>query len=420
MQKVNNILNLLIEAKVARTSNVQVEDETAANYIAAGEVVVTSVDGTIITNTTGATVDKIVIVQGQGVGKPLIKSPVIEKAKLTTAKGAKFVADVDQITYWGYDGTSGAIDAINDNNYILRITRREGVKTYGNKLMTKFGDYVSDSTATQAEVSENLVNNIILNWKKEREKNIKPEQTNSGTRTAVPTGAGTITFTKGSDKVVFNTAIDDATGTAKLVVGDYLTVAAAKTNAVYRVTAIDVPTETATIAIPFQGDTETVANATAKFVRVADIGDFGIKLTGADGKFEPGIFKYDKFRFVLTAQNGGSTPVNDATGASEGTGTGKQVSEIEWEVVGNEGAIERIGVPSPTIRLNAEQTKNYALINLEFYDQAGSSILGNAPSYKQLMLAMKDDSGLSTGVSDATTGLKAVLEAFSGETLTLS
>lgn len=410
MQIVNNILNSIIAANVARTASVQITDPSAASYIKAGEVVATALDGTVLTAVTAAAATELVLVQGQGAGLPLIKSGVIKKANLTKSASKAYAAPLEQISYFGYNGSAGNIDAINSNEYVLRLTFQEDTKTFGDKMNTIIADYISDSSATASEIALGLASNVNKSAALYADVPLKAEViTAGGTPT---TSAQAATVVNGSKTVTYAAA---PTGVA---IGSLVYLA----GATYLVT--NLVGAVATLNMPFQGASATLAAGTTYATQngylAATPSNVGIKITGLVRRFRAGVWKYYKVRFVMTAKNAGSTNLTNSQAAYKGIGDGKEVQEIEWETVGNEGAFLRTpapGSPVPVLRLNSKEASTYGIVNLQFFDQNGTGVVAApVPSYKQLILAAENDtkaSGTYSGtITDATNGLKPVLEAF--------
>ena len=410
MQKNNNILNSIIAANVARTASVQITDPSAASYIKAGEVVATALDGTVLTAGTAGAATEMVLVQGQGAGLPLIKSAVIKKSNLTKSASKAYAAPLEQISYFGYNGSAGNIDAINSNEYVLRLTFQEDTKTFGDKMNTIIADYISDSSATASEIALGLAFNINRSAAAYADVPVKAEViTAGGTPT---TSAQAVTVVNGSKTITYAAA---PTGVA---IGSLVYLA----GATYLVT--NLVGAVATLNMPFQGASATIAAGTTYASQngylAATPSNVGIKVTGLVRRFRAGVWVYYKVRFVMTAKNAGSTNIVNAQAAYKGIGDGKEIQEIEWETVGNEGAFLRTpapGSPVPVLRLNSKEASTYGVVNLQFFDQNGTGVVAApVPSYKQLILAAENvtaGSGTYAGtITDATNGLKPVLEAF--------
>jgi len=414
---------LLIGKKISRTSGATAKDPSASNYAVDGETVVVSLDGTVLTTSTVVNYDKIRIMQSQGSTKPAIYSDVIERKKVTAYKAKVATSAVEQVSYIGYDGTTSTlkIDVINNNQYIGRILMQGEQNTFGNRDMYKQFEYQSDASATQFEIGSGLQASLVANFKKHPDRYAVFELTNAGARTAVPTGAGTITFTYNSNQVVFNTDITDATGTAALAVGDFITVAAATTTAVYRVTAINTGTNTATIHIPYQGATATIANATAKFILSATAlaANFGVKITGVAKTFSPGKFRYYKNRFKIQLTDAGVTDITYTTGAAEGNGTTEQIQELEWLL--QDGNMYRVSVPPFVQRANAAtylaagSGTGFSQVSLKFYDQGFGGVGMTEASVKEVVVAAVTTTngsagGCGTNMAGAASSVMEVLD----------
>lgn len=414
MQKNNNILNSIIAANVARTGSVQITEPTAASYIKAGEVVATSTDGTILTATSAATATEIVLVQGQGAGLPLIKSAVIKKANVTKVAASAYVAPTEQVSYFGYNGTGGNIDAINSNEYVLRVTLQEDTKTFGDKMNTVISDFISDSSTSSSEVAFGLTSNIlrsVANW---ADVPFKAEVITAGGSLTSSTQA--VSVVNGSKTITYA-----GTPAVGLTIGSLVFLA----GATYLVT--NLVGAVATLNLPFQGATNAALAAGTTYASTngylgGNPTNVGIKITGIERRFRAGVWKYYKVRFVVTAKNGGSSIITNSVAARKGIGYGKEVQEIEWETVGNEGAFLRTpapGSPVPYLRLNSKEASSYGIYNIQFFDQNGTGVVAApVPSYKQLIIAAENAtfaSGTYSGtITDATNGLSAVLAAFTG------
>jgi hypothetical protein len=414
MQKNNNILNSIIAANVARTGSVQITEPTAASYIKAGEVVATALDGTILTATTAASATELVIVQGQGVGLPLIKSPVIKKSNVTKVASKAYTSPLEQISYFGYNGTAGNIEAINSNEYTLRVTFQEDTKTFGDKMNTIIANYISDSSTSVTEVAFKLAISLNKSASIYADVPLKAEVITNGTIASVGTSVSAAVVNN-SKTVTYS----GGTLNAAIQADSFVTLAGATYQVASRNGLV------VTLTMPYEGASATIAAGTT----YADAGYLtstptlaGIKITGLVRRFRAGVWVYYKVRFVVTAKNAGTTNIQNAQAAYKGIGDGKEVQEIEWETVGNEGAFLRTpapGSPVPYLRLNSKEASSYGIYNIQSFDQNGTGVVAApVPSYKQLIIAAENAtfaSGTYSGtISDATNGLSAVLAAFLG------
>ena len=428
MQKNNNILNSIIAANVARTGSVQITDPTAASYIKAGEVVAISTDGTILTASTAGAATELVLVQGQGPSLPLIKSPVIKKSNITKAASKAYTAPAEQISYFGYNGAAGTIDAINSNEYTLRVTFQEDTKTFGDKMNTIIANYISDSSASSAEVAFNLAAGLNKSASIYADVPLKAEVITGG-GTILTAGTGVSAIVTNGSKTVLYTAAEPLLLAAGVQAGSLVSLAGATylvTNRVDVIVSGGTSTSTVTLSMPFQGASATLAAGTTYATQAGYYSvtpsNVGIKITGLVRRFRAGVWKYYKVRFVVTANKAGATTITNSQAAYKGIGSGKEVQEIEWETVGNEGAFLRTpapGSPVPVLRLNSKEASTYGIYNIQFFDQNGTGVVAApVPSYKQLIIAVNRDGGaVGTSISDTTNGFLLALNTLLGTTL---
>lgn len=119
--------------------------------------------------------------------------------------------------------------------------------------------------------------------------------------------------------------------------------------------------------------------------------NWGIKLTGYPTQYTIGAKKYEKSRWATTLQTCGATTVDTAyVVANEGIGVYAQISDMEWFMQGFLGGIglDRIQVPPVSFIANTETFGNYSVLELNFQEAVGTTILGTAPSFKQCYIAM--------------------------------
>jgi hypothetical protein len=290
-----------------------------------------------------AAADRYRIVQGKGTGKQLMISPMITKASATLST-SKHRVPVQQVSIVGYNGTTGALPVANETDFFIKIRKNDNDAANRSQPMSLFaGPVKTDSTATQLELAEALVSNGIVNFAKEPANGyLTFEMLNAGARTAAHSGAGTLTFTKGSREVVASAA----TASTNVVAGDLISIAAATTTAVYLVTAKDAG-GSLTLSVPYQGATTTIT-ASAANIRVAAAtaaaAASGVRLTGVQADFDVNAFRdYYVNRFTVTFSD--ESTLITTTGARTGSGVWQQVAMDEYMSYGFEGENSMLGVP---------------------------------------------------------------------------
>jgi hypothetical protein len=263
-----NAKHVLVAGNVGRTASAST-DPNSANYLADGEVVIVSSAGTVLSKTAALAEDTVRIAQRSG--DQIFYSPMITGKNVSSYKGSAYSSDLEQISYLGWNGTSGAIDEITSNDYLVRIIRQDTQATYLNKEMLKFGAYRSLASTSEEAIAKGLTESLIANFSREPEQEIKFERVCSGTQATDGT-ATSITVTNGSTAATLNA------GATTVAVGDYLVIGGGATDAVYEITAL-VGTAV-TLDVPYQGT--SAAGVSIDYITAANVtaGDMGIKMTG--------------------------------------------------------------------------------------------------------------------------------------------
>lgn len=422
-----NVANVIIVRTTAATAGM--EGNNVNNYISSmsvGEPVVIRPSGVVVdaTGVTAANTPEIKIGAKLTNGSMNWSDTIVGKnVKSITVKS--YAAPTNQVDYIGYNGTSGSIAVINSNLYTVRLYINP-LDTGGfMQQMIKRGTYKSTSSAAQADVAAGIVNSLIKNLSREPDKvkygedRIAVELVNSGT--SIATSGGTIAVTKGSTYVtILGTGADAGkydTDGSTIVAGDYIRFghATTKTYPVYKVDEVvsggGATTMVVKLNIPYQGASNSaIAAASVGVMPIANIGDFGIKLTGSAYASDPPKFFYAIPRWTTNLQDFGATTVTNSAFPSEGSGTYSKVSEMEQQFHGSLGNFYRAQVPSPTFRSEAVSTVSYAIITIEYSDEMTSNLGQSASSLKQLYVACDKVDGGS--LDDANTGLGTVLDAF--------
>ena len=396
-----NVTHLLVGKSLNILANTATRDDLAVGQIGVFKV------GSRVAFGAGilAAGDKFTIVTKNSKGV-IVETPVMEYSTLKSKSFTGYVAPAERVRAIGFDGTSGSIDPINYANYVAHIFWKDNSKTFGQGIPVKFAAYAADGTATQVEIANGLVNNFNKNFKREKPKLIKAEVLISSAGTAVPTGAGTISFTNGSKYVKFNTDITDATGTAKLAVGDFIKVATGASTPAYKVTAIDTTGNIATIDTPFQGTTATIANATAKIVLAATAAsaDAGVKLSAlplTEG-FEPGVIRWDFLDFeIQLGSEVGATSQSVITNPTLGSGTYYEVAQNEWFLKGNRGEAWRVGNYPKNVTLEATSGATYDQFTINYVNTNAQTIDRTVNSYGTVMIAAVVGGGVVASLKTA-------------------
>jgi len=212
----------------------------------------------------------------------LQKSPVFDGGTIANAVSKDYAALTEQVSYLGYNGTSGSLDAANATYYSLGIVLNHTFGLLNNSPLIKTVPFKS-TAATQSNIAAGLANAGTSAFSRNPNTDVKFERINSG---AALTALGDITATNGSKTI--KSASDD---TGNISVGSIIRLggSGAGTDPCYVVASLDAGVGAArlyTLDQKFQG---TTVSAEADAETVTE-GNWGLKLTGVsctDAKFNP-------------------------------------------------------------------------------------------------------------------------------------
>jgi hypothetical protein len=351
------------------------------------------------------------IVEGKGVGNPLMKSPILTKGKISMTL-SRHKAAVQQVTVIGYNGTTGALPVSNNSDFFIKIRKRDNDAANRSQPMSLFaGPVKTDATATQAELASLLAKNGT--------KNFADEPANGYLRFEVISGAAdaAITGTVTTFGVTYSSKVVTLNGTVtNVAAGDFIKLGGTTTTtAIYKVAAVNSP-NTITLDSAYQGDTASIAVANVRRITaaVAATADFGVRLRGVAAPFDVNAFRdYYANRFTPTFSDS-TTLVTHVQGAQNGNGVFQQVAMDEYMSYGFEGQNNQLAVPSiprdsivkiPGVAGNTALTSKYSSINIAWEESISGLVSvdggkGNVLIYTNLA----NNAGLGSLSSTANTG----------------
>ena len=410
----NNHQLVLVGKDVAKTT-------TSIAAIADGEIALFTSGGTMYTEATADAGDIFSIYLGRAASLGPLKSPSFAKADVTSVTRKTYAAGTTQSDFVGFNGTTGSIAVLNNTVYRATIETDLGrpETTFGG-VYVKDMVYSSDAGATQAEIADGLFNSAVFNFSRDAEQIMGFEMLMAaGSDAAVGTSVNNITFTNGS-KTILADDIDDGTGSAAFAAGDYIRVGTAATDEVYRITAINATANTATLSVPYQGTTQVVADTAAKRITAASAASVacGVNLLGKTLDFTVGKIndKLASWKLSLDSDSFGATTLTNAATSTPGTGTYRQVAELEFFANGNNGEIYRNEVVNAfPFTAHANSAETYDVIEIAL-DKGRTDSIGsykNAPQVISLFIdSGKDTSGhyaLAATANDITDMLEDLL-----------
>ena len=345
-----------------------------------GEIGIFTPAGARITEATAATTDKFIIVKKTPNGGVPLLSSIINKNDIKSAVRKAYDPAVPKVHTVGYDGSNGSIDAINDNNYILRLNlRSEYVDNHGG-LYVKHGFHNSSTSATELEVASNLLKNIQADLSKEPTDRVLIEMLANDAGVAT---TGTLDVVKGSKSMVASVPAD-------FQVGGLVRLGTATTDEVYKV--VSIVGTTVTVDTKVTAATQQFAIGAAEGVTAANAvaATYGLRFTGlfephVTGKLHNSLMPQD---FDVNLENFGATTNVTVNAWYAGSGTERQVQELEWFTQGNEGDFHRMGEPN-IYPSRAEASGNYDLIDIQIEELYKGSIT-TGPIRKAYTLAIPE------------------------------
>lgn len=182
---------------------------TKVTTLPEGQVALVDAGMRIIANLAALTSgQKFHIVQGMGVGNPVLKLPALTSGSYTLS-GLTYSAPSEQITYVGYNGSSGAIDGDETSTaYEIAVRFKNNDEANRSQQNYLYGSFKTGATASHKATTTGLTKSLIKQFNETPTNMIKVERVVSGT-VADWTGTGTIVkFTKGSKIVRFYVAGD--------------------------------------------------------------------------------------------------------------------------------------------------------------------------------------------------------------------
>lgn len=372
----------------------------------------------------------------------LIFSDEIDMANVTSYTGKIAQTALEQIYYIGYNGSTGSIQTINSNLYKVGIEMRGTMGHQFNANDMKWGVYQSDASATQAEIANGIVENMVQKYPSKIYNDLKFETINDGSITSFAGGAGVkhISVTKGDSIVTFSTAHGIST------VGSFLKIA----GITYKVKSVP-STTTLELTIPYQGDSGYVISAGATTAITATVatkavtlsvnhglivgtpckiyiagelldgvvgatalitvykapasGDgagqsiagngyfastptnWGIKITGEPCIFEVGMYEYCKNAFSVSTTGFGTTTLTDSQAARLGTGVYEQVAMEEYFCQGYEDMFTtRQNIPNNYRRNDANVGSLYSQLTISWNEVLETELGQTVLSPKELVI----------------------------------
>jgi hypothetical protein len=364
--------------------------------------------------------DKIKIIKDRGADLPL-QQVVLTRDQIIAASSVAGELASEQVSYVGYDGTSGTMDATPNNFYIVKLEHTPNSFIYGKRPASyKYGTYQAGASSSALINSVGLIKSLITNFRANRSTDwrVKSELVADGTGVVITTldpQITSITFTKYSKTAVVTTS----GAVSAIAAGTYIRVgvgATTFTNPVVKVISSGSQAGAGTFNIVldyvWQGETSLGVVAAANLYTVATPGNVGIKITGIKQKYDVNRWRqYDKVRFnVLIEGFQTGTPVN-TIGAFDGVAVYEQAANDEYISWGDEGQVFVDQVPPLFREQDAVVGQQYQPAVISWLDRL-PSLIGAGQNKGQAIVYFAGGTGTSTYTPTAAELQEAFITTF--------
>lgn len=384
--------NFLCALDIAGTIAAGTVIETTAD-LSEGELALVNEKNVVLDATSGATATAVKFAtKRKGV---LRYSDLITKGNINFYSGKSYVAATTQVSYVGYNGTTGDMDSATATDYSIKVIDISGERLFPNKDMLQFGYYTS-TAATQENVAVGLYANLLAN-NNYGEPFVDISLINNGADTVYATGH-TVKVSKGSKTIIISHASSVVAPTA----GTYYRFGGAgDTYPVYKLVSFTTSGNVITgiLAHAYQGTTANLLTASSLVYTLATATKWGIKVAAVSRSyFKPGVSANLIFAFDLGITGFSTATVTNSTASTAGSGTYKQMAELEWYHEGHVGSVHRDSgiLDEYSMSYMVTSTGTYEQLNIGFFDAGHHTAIGQAPkSMKHLIVAFAND--LTTG-----------------------
>ena len=401
-----DVMQLLVARDVGAKSTANLTGTAITTYdvLKDGELVITNSHNVVIGHVDILTNDLVAKYGFKFIlrkGTTLVHSDLIKTNNIRSCSAIANAAAAAQLSWIGYNGTSGAIEANDNSAYVVRFDLYFQDRAGQGQQLILDGVYKSGTSAKASDITIGLVQS--LDNKFSRANYTEPIVVNAVCNAAV-TAANCFTYdttvVNGSNVIAVATGlVYDAAGASTLAVGDYIRLGGpsdsttALTDSVYEVKEINTLNVTLDRPVKEASGTYAAAGDEAEVIPAAtgDAASWGIRCTGQTRTFDVGKFKDSIVTFTVGLNDSfGATTVNYATAASKGIGTTNSIKQLEYELSGNVGLVYKADFLQPSFTYVADHTaatQMYQQIAISWYDDKQTNAVDVSNSAKQLILA---------------------------------
>lgn len=375
MYSTNNTIKVLIGKSINETATPSI-DPQSASFIADGEVVIlannktTDEEEVYPTGYSAGGVQPKYVRFAQNSGGRVHYSPRIKTKNITRVSRAAYAGPADQVDFVGFDTSSGTIEELDNNEYMLHITYRHDDKMWSEQLNKRTYVYYSGDNTSALTVAADFVKQINSDAYTAVKANIVTNGTFTGT-------GQNVTVTNGSKTIVFAGAIT-------IPSNSYIKLGANSTSAPVYFIKNGATGTTFTLDTPWQDTTATILAANNGLMTA--VTTTGIKLTGLTLDYVgKGLKPYNRVQFEIAIVGFGTTTITNARAVVFGNGLGKQVADLEWFALGGDGIRNFMWHPVPTGRTDANELGTYYTYAVEYFNDDDQYVISGTKPAKGLV-----------------------------------
>lgn len=353
----------------------------------------------------------------------LHKSPTFRGSEITNETRFDTASLTEQISYLGYNGTSGEMDDSDSTYFGLKMVLNHTFGMLNNSPLVKTIPYKTVSSSSQEDLTLGLVQAGYNAFKNKRNPDIIFDAVCNVAYDSDYDFDNDITVVNGSKTFTVDTDIGyNADSGDDLAVGDYVRLGTTAkiagtpvvTSPVYKVTAIDSRVVTVDRPINVASDTYTTGENQVIPAATGLAADWGIRMDGntpdtvATG-FNPRTDTPYVVSFDVLSDDFDTAEVTYSTDPDIGSGTYQLVASMEAYTQFQNKGKHLSTYPMTDIRIDAEPTKGYDIFSFEIWDnEYVSATTGINPISKgRIVIAAEESLGTDIGYYATVLGVSA-------------
>jgi len=382
-----NYVNRVIVGKASGGANTGATLAT----ITKGDIIVLSEDMAVLSD--GAAKQPIYVAVGTGIAKnPFIMSSLIHPVDSMVVKNKATRAAADQVTFVGWNGTTGDIGAVVDKTvYEVILAFKDRQRIIANRQTRLVLNAAAEGT-DKYDLCAQLERQARFSSPHSDPYGVRVDILAVGTTTV---SDNTVRVTQNSPSITYATAATHNVGTA-IIVGDVI----AFDNIDYKVTKV--AALELTLDRPFAAASEAAFTAADIDIKKT-ITAAGLKITGLASPYNNAdIDVYEKVDFeVGVSESFASAAVDYSVASDLGQGVYEQVKQMEFDVQGYLGNTNLVQWPIHSFDYHAVAGTAYDIINITSQDYHEGDLQKQMSSPVGLTLAFSATASTQRDAVDA-------------------